>query len=462
MHLKVFLLLIFTFYHFHTYYSQEPIVKGNVNISITKGTIECDLILTDFPHIKDYIILLNKGLNVRYFRNLEDNNNYAYDWNYYEKVSGESVGYFFPDNTGKAKFLPKGFQLSYVGAFPVISDTLRADNRGDWKGNIAFNGKTIRASEQCAWYPILYDIVKDIKYKSVKYDIEVNCKDCEALYLNGSVPKYGKSANFKSDKPCELLLFAGNYKIVNVDSTYFLNPDITDRQLSEIGKMTDDFKKFYKKRLSIEYGSKITYIQTTPVSKYNSWLFVTYPSIVNVGNDMNGLKGLFDEKSGKWFRFFIGHELAHYYFGTYKVFNTEISAMFVESFAEYLSLSAAKEILGDSIYREKIAEKIKKLQNFKAIPFSKIRSEKDYENRNLYLYDYGPIILIAIEKEIGQEKMWKWLQTILNTKTEFTNYDFLKQTLEIVLKDKSKMDAIDEKYLKSDIGLKNALEIISN
>jgi len=29
-------------------------------------------------------------------------------------------------------------------------------NTGDWKGNIAFNGMSLRAAESAAWYPILY------------------------------------------------------------------------------------------------------------------------------------------------------------------------------------------------------------------------------------------------------------------------------------------------------------------
>jgi hypothetical protein len=58
---------------------QTPTIKGNVKTSIYRGIIECDFTVTDYPLIKDYIIILNKGLNIRYLRNIEDDYNYAFD-----------------------------------------------------------------------------------------------------------------------------------------------------------------------------------------------------------------------------------------------------------------------------------------------------------------------------------------------------------------------------------------------
>lgn len=438
---------------------QDPTIKGKVNISIKKGTIECDLTVTDYPLIKDYLIILNKGLNIRYFRNIEDNYSYGYDYNFYENVSGEGMGYFFPNRKEKSKFLPKnGFQISYVGAFPVIADTLKSGNSGDWKGNIAFNGKSIRISEQSVWYPVLYDIEKDIKYANVKYDINLACEDCEALYINGSLPIQGKSSSFTSNKPVELFLFAGDYKITNVDGTYFLNPDASDSQLKEFGKKTNAFKSFYEKKLGILYGSKITYVQTTPISKRNAWMFVSYPTIVNIGWEPYGLKGFVEEGNDSYK--FIAHEIAHYYFGTYRVFNSELGDMISESFAEYLSMKSSKAILGDSIPKKMLNEKIKELQKDTLIPFSKIKSAKDYGNRNTYVYTYAPLIYNAMEKEIGEEKMYNWIKAVLTAKSDFTNYEFLKLTLETSVNDKIKFNIILEKYFTSDSSIQNAIKTL--
>ena len=440
--------------------AQNIAIKGKMDVSITKGTIHCDFTVSKLPRIKDYYILLNAGLNIRNIRDTADTYDYYYDFAYNNKVSGESFEYYIPDNTGKAKFLPKSLQISYVGAFPVISDTLTPTAaRQDWKGNIAFNGKTIRATEQSAWYPILYDVAKDKQYTKVAYDIDVTCNDCNTIYLNGNTPVKGTSAHFKSDSALEPLLFAGNYTIDTANNTYFLNTSMSKEQLKEFGKMTDSYKKYYAKNLSIPYTYDITYIQTTPTSKENGFLFVTYPTVTTVGWD-NGFKEVFGKRSNR-FRPFIAHELGHYYFGTYAKFNSVLGEVITESFAEFLSFKISQNLIADSVYTAKIDEDIKDLKDYKPNPIGANKdSLKDVNDNNKYKYVYFPIILTAVEKEIGKEKMWKWMRLILTTKAEFTNYEFLKSTLSTALKDDSKLDYLEKTYFKSDASVQNAIATI--
>lgn len=442
-------------------FSQQPTIKGEINFSVQKGTFEADLILSEIPRIQDYEILINTGMNIRFFRNLGDQFNYNYRRRYDPALAYESFLYSLPDNTGKGKFLPEGIRISYVGSFPVIADTLTASDWGDFKGNIAFNGKTIRADGmQCAWYPILYDLKKDIRYHKVTYDIVLNCVDCETLYLNGNSPVSGTSASFKSDKPTELSLFAGKYEMVNVENSYFLNPDITKGQLLELGKLMAVYKKFYEEKTNIPYTGNFTIIQTTPVSKKNAWFFVTYPSMFNIGHDDWGLKGFFAKEKEERFKSLLAHELGHYYFGSIYEFNSELGDMMTEAFPEYMSLKVSKEFSGEAACKGEIEEKIKKLQDFRAVPFSKVRTNGDYGNRNLYVYEYAPLILTAIEKEIGEEKMWNWIRSILTTHPDFTNYLFLEETLTVVLRDEKKVQDIKERYFESDASLENAVATI--
>ena len=39
-----------------------PHVQGKVNISVQKGTIECDLTLSNMPRLGDYYLRLNAGM----------------------------------------------------------------------------------------------------------------------------------------------------------------------------------------------------------------------------------------------------------------------------------------------------------------------------------------------------------------------------------------------------------------
>ncbi len=441
---------------------QIPLLKGKLNLSVKKGTMECDFKLVDMPEVADYAVVINAGMNMRYIRNIEDNYSFYYDRNYNDTISDEGFLYSIPDNTGKAKVIRKALQFSYVGKFPVIGDTLKSTNNLDWKGNIAFNGYSVRADgRQSAWYPVLYDIKKKKRYHQVRYDIEVNCSDCSEIYVNGNTPVQGTKAHFKSDIPAELLLYAGNYKAKNVNGTYFLNPDMTDAQINEFGTMTNNFKKYYESKLHIPYKYNITYIQTTPVSKRNAWLFVSYPTIVNIGWGDYGMKGFFSKKTGDWFKPYMAHELGHYYFGTYKDFNSELGDVLGECGGEYLSMQITREFFKDSMYNAKIDEKIKSLKDFKPVPFAGIKNANDYGNRELYVYYYAPLIYTAIEKEIGMDNMWKWMHALLDTKADFTNFAYVEQTLSTTLNNDKQYQQIKAKYFTSDSSLNNAIATIT-
>lgn len=441
----------------------EPKITGKIEISIEQGTIEGDLIFSDIPSINDYFIRLNTGLNVLHFRSLEPDDfliGFIVSQND-TPIWGESKAYFFPDNTGKGKFLPKSLQVKYVGKYPVVKDTLNDYANYDWRGNIAFNHNSIRTDGvQSAWYPLLYDITNDKTYENVRYDIEITCNDCTTLYINGNRPIKAQTHRFKSEIGRELTLFCGNYDFSNVGDTYILNPNLTHEQINDFSELINTYKKFYANKLGISFDQSVTFIETTPTSKENGWLFVSYPTIANIGWGDNGLRSLFNPRIQNWYRPFIAHELGHFYFGTFKVFNSELGDMMSEGFAEFMSLELTKEIIGKEVYNQKITDKIKELEDFEPIPMGKIKEEAGYDDRELYVYYYAPIIFTAIKKEIGEEKMWEWLSTLLKTETNFTNYDFLISTLRTTLHNDKLTNFIESQYLTNDNSLNNAIDKI--
>ena len=75
-----FLLIAFSFWgSLHLLHAQNITIKGKVDVSITKGTIQCDFTLSKLPRIKDYYILLNAGLNIRNIRDTADTYDYYYN-----------------------------------------------------------------------------------------------------------------------------------------------------------------------------------------------------------------------------------------------------------------------------------------------------------------------------------------------------------------------------------------------
>ncbi|MCW8834077.1 MAG: hypothetical protein OQK09_08335 [Colwellia sp.] len=459
--MKIILTFLFLLFSTSTLSSEQPInLTGTIEISVNNGTIDANFQLENIPKLKNYLIFLNSGFNIQYFRDHKDTTNYAYDKTYNTDYSDESFGYYLPDKTGEGKFLPSAMQFKYTGKFPVINSMDKASDRGDWKGNIAFNGKTIRTDGfQTAWYPILYDIEKDKRYDELAYNIEVICLDCKSIYVNGSKPISGIQSVFKSNKPTSLTLFAGDYDIEEQNGSYYLNSGLSKVQMNKLGDLTASFEQYYQKKLSLPYGENVVYIHTTPISKKDSWLFVSYPSIVTINHDKGGLSNLFDESESSWFKPFIAHELAHYYFGTYRTFNSELGDMFQESFSEYLSLKLTKQLIDDKTYLNNINKKLAQVEGKTFSTIKEVKSNSDYGNRNLYVYTYAPIIWLAVEKEIGEEKMWQWLNKMLTVKTEQTNYEFMIEALASVI-EKDKLNLIINTYLSNNNAINNANAVL--
>lgn len=271
--------ILFVFLLFSTVASAEPIkLSGTLTLSIANGTIDADLKLSNIPKIKNYYIFINSGLNIQYLRDKSNSFNYGYHKEYNNKYSYESFGYYLPDNTDKAKFLPPSLNFKYTGKFPVISDMTKASEYGDWKGNIAFNGKTVRADGmQAAWYPVLYDIDKDVRFDSLVYDIEIKCVDCKSIYVNGSLPIKGTSGAFSSDKPVQLMLFAGDFDVSVSNGSYFLNSGLSNEQMVKFGEVTSSFESYYQNKLNLPYGENVVFIHTTPTSKKKRMAFCSIP-----------------------------------------------------------------------------------------------------------------------------------------------------------------------------------------
>jgi hypothetical protein len=459
---KNFVVILFSSLASMTIYAQDtiPHVQGNITISVKKGTIECDLTLSNMPRLNDYYIRLNSGMNIRNIKNAEGPMlPLQYERSLQDTLSsGESSAYYIPAYNKSGKYLPHAIRFNYVGMYPVITDSTSVV---DWRGNIAFNGTTLRADGiQSAWCPILYDVTTDMRYEKVTYDLDVTCTDCKLIYVNGSEPISGTHAKLKSTTSQDLTMFAGDFRSVSINGTYFLNPDADDEQLTGLEKTLHSYRDYLEKKIAIPYKGKAVYIQTTPVSKNNSWLFASYPTIVKVGWG-EGMKSFVSKSEGAGFSQYMAHELSHYYFGNYRTFNSELGDMISEGFAEYLSLNITRTWISDSIYRESLQSKARAMRNFKPIPIADIHSKDDYRNRELYVYYYAPLIFSAIEKEIGQEKMWEWIKALLQSPAVFTNYPFFEQTLNKVVNDKTKFGSLREKYFSSESSLQNAVATLN-
>jgi hypothetical protein len=455
-------------------YAQEayPLVKGNVDISIKKGTMFCDFFVSELPHIdfkdaKDFVFRINSGMNIRYFRDVKQGqNSLDYDVDTKDSVlADETKAYYIHENRGNpARYFPDEVELKYEGMYPVVPDSASGYMGGDWRGNIAFNGYSVRAEGwQAAWYPVLYNKKKQQRYERVRYNINITCDDCSVLFVNGSKPVKGNKANFVSDVPYEMAIYCGKFEAAEQHNTWILNPDMSSENQKLLFDLTASYGQYYAKHLGIPFKGDLTLVQTTPVADPKKWAFAfqVSPATFNVGVGKYGLASLFDATRGPRSRQSMAHELAHYYFGTLLRTNTIYRNIISEGFSEFMSFEVAKHLIGESEYEQLMTNKLnalKYLKNYK--PLSQVKSEEDFGNREYYLYYYTLVLYTAIEKEIGEQAMWNWLKAMITTKTENTDYAFLESTLEIAVNDKNLAEKIKSKYFESNDALTNAIATI--
>ncbi len=441
-----------------------PTIKGTAKISIKKGTIECDFIMSDMPNITSYSLRINSGMNIRAFKDLKYGIPLYYDTEVKDTLSyGSTMGYYLHENVGNpGRYLPEQLEVKYAGMFPVVPDSASGYQATDFRGNVAFNGYSLRVDGfQAAWYPVLYDMKNQVQYDKVRYDITLSCDDCSVLFVNGSSPVKARAARFSSIVPRQMSIYVGNFETVLVNDTWILNPDMSKSQQSGFIGLVNGFKDYYQNSLGIPFKGEVTFVQTKPTaSPDHAFAFVSSPTIFNVGVGDYGLGGLFNPEGGIHMKQVLAHELAHYYFGTYLRMNTEFGHVIDEGFAEYLSFKAVRHNLGEAAYKEIIDGKLAALKHFAPLPFTAIRDEKDYKVREYYLYYFAPIILIAIEKEIGEKAMLHWLNIMLNTKTDFTDYPFMERTFLAAQSDKLNAKILTSKYFSSPDALKNAVKVL--
>ncbi|PQJ23420.1 hypothetical protein BSU00_04340 [Tenacibaculum sp. SG-28] len=388
-----------------------------------KGYIHCEFRVSNLPELTNYKILLNHGMNIKYFRN-KKGQLIPYNGYYAGKMNGEGLEYYFVNNQNVKINLESTFEIEYSGAFPVYKKDL---NGFDFKGYIAVNENTLRATEQSKWYPILYDEDTDRRIDNYTYDITVNTKTSKSVFINGNPPKKGISSVFKSSKAFPLFLFAGDYNFVKVKGNYLINTDVTEDVSKKIFENIDSIKLYYKNLLGTDFKDEIYIINHKAVKdlKNGSWGFNTYPAFGF--SNLNFSKLLTKENKFKENRYkFFAHELAHNYFGN-NVNSGKLSWFWLEGTAEYLSLVALEDYTNKKNVDGYYAYYCKSIKKKKFIPLNDIKNKKQINSD--YRYILGPLIFKSFEISFGRKITINTLKTLLELSK--------KQTLDIKIWEKS-------------------------
>ncbi|MCP2043178.1 M1 family aminopeptidase [Pontibacter sp. HSC-36F09] len=388
------------------------------------GLINCRFTLTNVPALEKYSILLNKGMNVKYFKDSEDKL-MDYAGHFGGNTNGEAIAYAFTNAANDTVALPSAFKVEYKGAFPVYAKNDL--NVFDYKGIIAFNGQTVRATEQTKWYPVIYDAANDRLLHDYTYDLTISIKDGSSIFINGSAPQEKQKARFTSTKAYPLLLFAGNYNFLHNGGDYILNADISQQTAEKIFNNIGKIKAVLAANLQLDFTDNIYLINHSPVNerpKGSSWGFNTYPSFAFTGLNFEDLitkENKFPDNIYKYY----GHEFGHNYFGN-NVFSGKLSWFWLESFAEYLSYNVAEDIVGQDFLNQTLLKQAKQLEGKTFTPLNEVKQREDIDNT--YRYVLAPLMLKCFEDTFGREKMNGVIKSLLRaSKSETLTLEHWKQ-----------------------------------
>ncbi|WP_353550113.1 M1 family aminopeptidase [Sediminibacterium sp. KACHI17] len=404
---------------------QSPHITGDVLISTKTGQLTCNLTISQLPDIKhQYEILLNKGMNIKFFKD-STGKVLTYSGWYDGKMRRDGQIYklgMYADTLP----LPSKFYVSYTGGFPVYTDTLHSF---DFKGLIAFNGKTLRAAEQSLWYPVIYDKINDRMLANVTYDLHVKCTDCSNIFMNGSDPVTSNTAQVSSSIPTPLLLFIGDYSVKKESGLTLLNTNISSAEQKVFTSIIKSIQEFYVKKLNLPYTQNLVFLEHQPIKPMHpkaTWGFVTYPTFAIAGK---GFNSQIDTKTNRFndtaTHKLYAHELAHYYFGTVLMPNDNLFWFFSESLAEYMSFKATEHFYGNSYRRAYMKIPEETFANSRVIPLNKITHPEQISA--FYRYTYAPFLIVGLEKIVGINKIYSFLQVILNERNTKTDYEYFKQ-----------------------------------
>ncbi|MDY8137291.1 hypothetical protein [Aquimarina sp. 2201CG5-10] len=436
--------------------SAQVHIKGSIEIDLNSGLFTCDVNLSNIPELKEYRILLNKGMNVKYFKD-KKNELINYNGHYDGEMKGEAIEYVLKvDSTTALKEL----NVTYLGAFPVYANDY---NNFDYKGIIAFNNQTVRATEQTKWYPVIYDSVHDKLMNSYTYDLTISIVGGDTIFLNGTAPQKKNTARFVSKKAYPLLLFAGTYDFIENDGDYILNTAVTKENAKDIFKNIEIIKSNLSRNLDLEFTDHIYLINHKAINqrkKGSSWGFNTYPSFAFTGLDFNELTDENGKFSNDYLRYF-GHEFGHNYFGN-NVLSGKLKWFWLESFAEYLSYNIAEDLIGIEFLKEVLIKRAKYLKEDDVfIPLHNIKDTNEIGEK--YRYIMAPLMLKCFEDTFGRAKMNLVIKSLLEfAKSEtLTLQYFKKSAIKSGIK-KEDFEEFEKKFMTNENFKQNIIQEIKN
>jgi len=386
-----------------------PLTTGSVRLDIASGRVEGDVCVSNRPADSLGTFVLNAGLNVA---RVTDGDGAPLDFE----------GWYDPGVDGEARVYtvakpPATLCVQYVGAFPVYA---RHDAPTDFKGLMAFNGDSARFTEQSASLPQAFDPKAHVRSSESRYDLQVDCAGCRFLYLNGSQAIEGAQGRFRSEKARPILLFGGSGPITRTAQVTILNETLPATKVEALSSTVQKIADVHSRYMGVPLADRPTFLRMVTLNQIerdregSEWGFATWPTIAMSGSIGNVADSLMagGEKAERRVQY-IAHEMGHYYFGTLNRPQGPYFWVLLESSAEFLSIKALREISGDTAADRYIA-RLQSAIDKQVTPLPALDAiDGNSDLGEMYRYVYAPLLLLSLEKQVGEAKMQAFMRGLL-------------------------------------------------
>lgn len=417
--------------------------SGTITVSLSSGRMTGQICLADRAAGFREAFSLNAGLNVAKITD-EAGKAVEFDGWYDPGVDGEARVY-------NLKTESSAVCIDYVGAFPVYP---AHDAPLDFKGVIAFNGDSVRATEQSAWLPLPFDPKNKVRQDVTSYDLNVSCADCSFIYLNGSDPVTGISGKFVSTTIRPVMLTAGTGPLTRSPNVTIVNERLSPEETAALVDAHRRIETFYGAYLGHKIHDTPAIVRVVALNQAerdregSEWGFATWPTIAFSGSIHPIATALMAGGEARERRLgYFAHEIGHYYFGTVTEPSGPYRWFLLESTAEFLSLKALGAIAGLPAEQHRIRTLANRIAGGNA-PFKALDEITNAEQiGDNYRYNYGPLLLVALEQQVGKQRMAVFLRQLLTSST-IHNWEDLKATASRAGIAKADWDAWQERCVR--------------
>ncbi|MGE8429369.1 MAG: M1 family aminopeptidase [Sphingobacterium sp.] len=285
---------------------------------------------------------------------------------------------------------PSKFDLNISYSYPLD----RIENK-----IFAYNPNWIELSLYTGWFPV------NIEDKDYSYRLEFSVPKNYEIVGNGDIKEEGQNAiivnnNNHFDIPLVLSNRFQRFKSYN-NKIKFFSVQLSSEKIREIKESSSAMYNFYQSN----YGNSLTQSLVVTVNPFEHDMSYARRGFISLSL-LDGY-GLIDKKV-------LAHEIAHLWWQNAKTGVWE--DWLNESFAEYSTLKWLEKTFSPEIF----AKQLRKYEEaYKKT--TKISQTKTGDgNWHSVAYYKGPYILYQLEKNIGEEKMLKFMRMVHENKISTT------------------------------------------